>query len=96
MTPIGALTLAILAGLVLGLAITWYMRRGTRSRPQLVQRTHLASALAMIAMSISCWIGVASSSRVSTTTVVLGAATGIYGVGHLVWMLRSRVVKTDD
>lgn len=95
MTPMGALILAVVAGLVIGLAITWYLRRGTSSRPQLVQRTHLASALAMIAMSIACWIKVALSSQGGTITVALGAATGIYGVGHLVWTLRNRVVKSD-
>ncbi|WP_166906248.1 hypothetical protein [Mycobacterium sp. DL440] len=91
MTPMGALTLAILAGLAIGVAINWFVRRG--SRQQHSRRAQLAAASIMILIAIVTGVKVAFSSTASNFNIILGVAMGVAGVIHLVLALRTKAVQ---
>lgn len=93
MTPMGALTLAILAGLAIGLVINRYVRRGDASRQQLVRRTQFINAFALLVLAGINGAKVVFSSTSDTFTVVLAVATGALGVVFLVQALRSKAVQ---
>lgn len=93
MTPMGALTLAILAGLAIGLVVNRYVRRGDTSRQQLVRRTQFANAFALIFLAGINGAKVVFSSTSDTFTTVLAVVTGILGVFFLVQALRRKAVQ---
>ncbi|WP_454789800.1 hypothetical protein [Mycolicibacterium lutetiense] len=89
MTPMGAVTLAILAGLAIGIAINWFVRRAEQPS----RRAQLTAASVMILMSIVTGVKVVLSSTASNFNIVLGVAMGVAGVIQLVLALRSKAVK---
>lgn len=95
MTPIGALTLAILAGIGIALGLNWLLRRSSSTRQQYSRRTQLFSAGAMLFLSAMFAVSMIVSSSLRLFDVVMCVAMGIAGTTHLVRTLRGSVVDTN-
>lgn len=93
MTPIGALTLAILAGLAAGFTAVWFTRRNSTSRQQVSRQTQFTLAVIMILASALAWVSVFRSSTSSTFTVLVAAMNGTFGVFYLVQALCNKAVR---